>query len=162
MKLTSRSEYALLALVFLARQPADGFVRVEEIASAQGIPPKFLEQILLALKRGHYLASQKGQHGGYRLNQPPDRIILADVIRLLDGPLAPTESVSKYFYRSTPIEKEPALVHLFTQIRDCMLHILEGTTLADIQSPPGEGRPPQEGQPLQDAPAPVDPPDAHP
>ncbi|MBK8021109.1 MAG: Rrf2 family transcriptional regulator [Chloroflexi bacterium] len=132
MKLTSRSEYALLALVYLARQPADTFTRVEEIATAQGIPAKFLEQILLSLKRGQYLASLKGHHGGYRLNRPASEISLADVIRLLDGPLAPTESVSKYFYRSTPIEKEPNLVNLFTRIRDCMLDIIETTTVADI------------------------------
>jgi Rrf2 family cysteine metabolism transcriptional repressor len=132
MKLTSRSEYALLALVYLARQPADEYTRVEEIATAQGIPPKFLEQILLTLKRGQFLSSLKGHNGGYRLNKAPADITLADVIRLLDGPIAPTESVSKYFYRSTPIEKEPALVDLFTQIRDCVLSIIEGTTLADI------------------------------
>lgn len=132
MKLTSRSEYALLALVYLARQPTEGYTRVEEIASVQGIPPKFLEQILLALKRGQYLSSLKGHNGGYKLNKAPADISLAEVIRLLDGPLAPTESVSKHFYRSTPIEKEPALVALFTQIRDCMLNIIENTTLADI------------------------------
>ncbi|MBK9749340.1 MAG: Rrf2 family transcriptional regulator [Chloroflexi bacterium] len=132
MKLTSRSEYALLALVYLARQPADTYTRVEEIATQQGIPPKFLEQILLTLKRGQFLSSLKGHNGGYRLNKAPKDITLADVIRLLDGPIAPTESVSKYFYRSTPIEKEPALVKLFTEIRDCVLSIIEGTTLADI------------------------------
>lgn len=132
MKLTSRSEYALLALIYLARQPADTYTRVEEIATAQGIPPKFLEQILLALKRGQYLTSLKGHNGGYRLNKPAASISLAEVIRLLDGPLAPSESVSKYFYRPTPIEKEPSLVQLFTKIRDCMLSIIETTTLADI------------------------------
>jgi Rrf2 family protein len=132
MKLTSKSEYALLALVYLARQPQNGYVRVEEIATAQGIPPKFLEQILLALKRGQYLSSMKGHNGGYRLNKPAASIYLSEIIRLLDGPLAPSESVSKYFYRSTPIEKEEALVQLFTEIRDCVLNILERTTLADI------------------------------
>lgn len=132
MKLTSRSEYALLALIYLARQPADTYVRVEEIASAQGIPPKFLEQILLSLKRGQYVASLKGHNGGFRLNKQPETISLAEIIRLLDGPLSPTESVSKYFYRSTPIEKEPSLVKLFTRIRDSVLEIMESTTLADI------------------------------
>jgi Rrf2 family protein len=138
MRLTSKSEYGLLALVYLARQPVETFTRVDQIASAQGIPPKFLEQILLSLKRGQYLSSLKGQHGGYRLNKAPAEICLADVIRLLDGPLAPTESVSKYFYRATPIEKEEKLVQLFTRVRDCMLDILEHTTLADIcdNSPP--------------------------
>jgi Rrf2 family protein len=132
MKLTSKSEYALLAMVYLARQPAETYVRVETIAEEQGIPPKFLEQILLVLKRGRYLSSLKGHNGGYRLALPPDQITLADVLRLLDGALAPTDSVSKLYYRATPIEREPALVEVFTQVRDCMLDILEHTTIADM------------------------------
>lgn len=133
MRLTSRSEYALLALVFLSRLSNDEFVSVEKIATAQGIPPKFLEQILLTLKRARYVQSLKGQRGGYRLAKEPQEITLAEVIRLLDGALAPTESVSKYFYEPTPIEKEPKLIQKFTEIRDCILNILENTTLADIQ-----------------------------
>ncbi len=132
MKLTSRSEYALLALVYLARHSSDGYVSAETIATDQEIPTKFLEQIMLILTRGHCLKSVKGQHGGYQLARPANEIILADVIRLLDGPLAPTESVSKYFYRPTPIEKEAKLVQLFTEVRDCILNIVEHTTLADL------------------------------
>jgi Rrf2 family protein len=142
MKLTSKSEYALLAMVYLARQPADVYIRVETIAEQQGIPPKFLEQILLVLKRGRYLASLKGHNGGYRLALPPEQITLADVLRLLDGALAPTDSVSKLYYRSTPIEREQALVDVFTQVRDCMLDILEHTTIADIlNAPPSPAKP---------------------
>lgn len=132
MKLTSRSEYALLALVYLARQPADTYIRVDTIAVEQAIPPKFLEQILLVLKRGKYLTSQKGHHGGYRLAKSPDTITLAEIIRLIDGPLAPTDSVSKNFYRSTPIEKESRLLDVFVRVRDSMVTILENTTLADV------------------------------
>src|SRR5215831_13381314 len=106
MRLTSRSEYALLALIYLARQNAEAYISAEKIAEAQSIPLKFLEQILVALKRAKYLRSMKGQHGGYALAKPADTITIAEVIRLLDGPLAPTESVSKYFYKPTPIEKE--------------------------------------------------------
>jgi Rrf2 family protein len=132
MKLTSRSEYALLALVYLARHDADGYISVETIAQAQTIPSKFLEQILLALKRAHFLRSTKGQHGGYRLAKPANKITLAEVIRLFDGALAPTESVSEYFYESTPIEKEKSLVKVFREIRDFVSHKLEHTTLADV------------------------------
>ncbi|MDZ4770874.1 MAG: Rrf2 family transcriptional regulator [Chloroflexota bacterium] len=136
MKLTSKSEYALLAIVYLARQPSDIYIRVETIAAQQGIPPKFLEQILLVMKRGRFVSSLKGHNGGYRLAMPPDKITLADVIRLLDGALAPTDSVSLHFYRSTPIEKESALVSVFAEVRDCMLRILENTTVADILAQP--------------------------
>ena len=132
MKLTSRSEYALLALVYLNRHDDDGLVSVETIALAQGIPAKYLEQILLALKRAKYLHSSKGQHGGYRLAKPADKISLAEVIRLFDGALAPTESVSEYFYESTPIEKEKSLVRVFKEIRDYVSDKLEHTTLADV------------------------------
>ena len=132
MKLTSRSEYALLALVYLNRHDDQGFVSVETIALAQGIPRKYLEQILLGLKRAKYLRSSKGQHGGYRLAKPANKITLAEIIRLFDGALAPTESVSRYFYESTPIEKEKSLIRVFKEIRDFVSHKLEHTTLSDM------------------------------
>lgn len=132
MKLTSRSEYALLALVYLARNESEGYISVETIAVAQDIPPKFLEQILLALKRAKYLRSAKGQHGGYRLARPANKISLAEVIRLFDGALAPTESVSLNFYEPTPIEKEQSLVAVFKEIRDYVSNTLETTTIADV------------------------------
>ncbi|MCC7160870.1 MAG: Rrf2 family transcriptional regulator [Anaerolineae bacterium] len=132
MKLTSRSEYALLALVFLARSDSAHHISVETIARAQNIPPKFLEQIMLALKHGKYVHSVKGQRGGYRLAKAPDKISLAEVIRLFDGALAPTESVSKYFYETTPIEKEKNLLRVFRQVRDQVAEILETTTIADV------------------------------
>ncbi|MFN8383440.1 MAG: Rrf2 family transcriptional regulator [Anaerolineales bacterium] len=132
MKLTARSEYALLALVYLSRQNMDEYISIEVIAKAQGIPPKFLEQLMLALKRAHFLRSTKGQHGGYTLAKQPKEISLAEVIRLFDGALAPTESVSENFYESTPIEKEKRLTRVFKDIRDYTSKKLEGTTLADV------------------------------
>jgi Rrf2 family cysteine metabolism transcriptional repressor len=132
MKLTARSEYALLALVYLARHENEGYISVETIATAQKIPPKFLEQLMLALKRAHFLRSTKGQHGGYALAKSPAQITLAEVIRLFDGALAPTESVSENFYESTPIEKEQSLVKVFKDIRDYVSHKLETTTIAEL------------------------------
>ena len=132
MKLTARSEYALLALVYLSRRGDAGFLSAETIALAQSIPYKYLEQILLALKRARYVRSSKGQHGGYCLGRPAATITLAEIIRLFDGALAPTESVSEYFYESTPIEKEKNLVRLFREIRDYIADKLEHTTLADV------------------------------
>ena len=132
MKLTARSEYALLALVYLARQNKDEYISIEIIAKAQGIPPKFLEQLMLAMKRAHFLHSVKGQHGGYALAKNPDQITLAEVIRLFDGALAPTESVSENFYESTPIEKEKKLTRVFKDIRDYVSQKLEETTIADV------------------------------
>ncbi len=129
MKLTSRGEYALLALVYLARNDSENYISVETIAQNQGIPPKFLEHIMLVLKRARYLKSAKGQRGGYRLAVPANTITLAEIIRLIDGALAPTESVSVNFYESTPIEKEQSLVTIFKDIRDYISNKLETTTI---------------------------------
>lgn len=132
MKLTSKSEYALLALLFLGRGDENNFVSVQVIASSQCIPPKFLEQILLILKRAKYVRSHRGQAGGYALAKPANSIHLAEIIRLFDGALAPTESASAYFYESTPIEKEKNLLIVFRDIRNFISDKLENTTLADV------------------------------
>lgn len=132
MKLTTRSEYALLALVHLARQRQDENVTVEAIAKAQGIPPKFLELLMWTMKKARLVKSSKGQRGGYRLARPAKEITVAEVIRLFDGALAPTESVSTYFYESTPIEREKRLLKLFKKIRDYIATTLEHTSIADV------------------------------
>jgi Rrf2 family cysteine metabolism transcriptional repressor len=132
MKLTNRSEYALLALIYLSRYRSENFASIESIAAAQNIPHKYLEQILLTLKRARYVSSYKGQNGGYRLVKDPQEINLAEIIRLFDGALAPTESVSKYFYESTPIEKETKMILVLKDIRDYIAAKLEQTTLSDV------------------------------
>ncbi len=133
MKLTRRSEYALLALIHLTRAKGEGYVSVAAIAEAQGLPAKFLEQLLMALKHARLVKSQKGPHGGFRLARPAEKISLAEVIRLLDGALAPTESVSTYFYEPTPVEREKRLLRVFKEIRDVISARLEKTTLADVR-----------------------------
>lgn len=133
MKLTTRSEYALLALIHLARHGREGFVPVEAIARAQSIPVKYLEQILLPLKRARLVRSSRGQHGGYQLVTPARRITLAEVVRLFDGALAATASTSKYFYAPTPIERERRLFDCFKQIRDMVAKRMERITIADVQ-----------------------------
>jgi Rrf2 family cysteine metabolism transcriptional repressor len=133
LRLTRRSEYALLALIHLARAKGEGYVTVAAMAEAQGLPAKFLEQLLMALKRARLVKSQKGPHGGYRLARPAEKISLAEVIRLLDGALAPTESVSTYFYEPTPVEREKRLLRVFKEIRDVISARLEKTTLADVR-----------------------------
>jgi len=132
MKLTARSEYALLALLYLSRKRTGGYVSVATISKAQDIPPKFLEQILLSLKRAGYLKSSKGSGGGHSLAKPSDKISIAEIVRLFDGPLAPTESVSKYFYEPTPIKKEKKMVRLLGGIRDYIADKLENTTISDM------------------------------
>jgi Rrf2 family transcriptional regulator, cysteine metabolism repressor len=138
VRLTTRSEYGLLALIHLARASAAGepdsseYITAEAISHAQAIPLPYLEQILRALKQAHFVTSSKGQHGGFRLARPPDEISIAEVIRLFDGALAPTLSVSEYFYQATPIQKEEKMLRLFKDIRDYAARKLEEATIADV------------------------------
>ncbi len=140
MKLTNKSEYALLALAALARNYSKGLLSADDVAKAQGVPKGFLQQILFALKRGGYIRSVKGQEGGYALSRDPGDVTVAEIVRFFEGPLAPTTSVSKNFYEPSPIEREKGLVTLFSRIRNEVASILEATTLADVsgaRKPPG-------------------------
>lgn len=133
MKLSSKSEYALLALIDLAKiHKSNKLSTISVIAERNQIPKKYLEQILLILKRGGYVKSYKGAEGGYKLAKEPKKISLAEIIRLMDGALAPVESVSKYFYEPTPIEKNKKLLGVFKQIRNYISNTLEKVTLADL------------------------------
>jgi Rrf2 family cysteine metabolism transcriptional repressor len=131
MRLTSRSEYALLALLYIARNEGRR-VSVSEIAKEQEIPVKFLEQIVLVLRQNGFLSSTKGRGGGFELIVKPENIALADVVRLFDGALAPTKSASRFYYQATPIEREPKLHGLFKQVRDRIAAIMESTKLSDM------------------------------
>jgi len=132
MKLTTKSEYSILALIHLARHAPDHFVKMEEVCTKYGIPKKYLEQLLVILKRSGYVRARRGAEGGYCLAKAPGDITLAQVIRLMDGALAPTESVSEYFFSHTPLEKEPKVIGVLSEIRDYVSERLEATTLADL------------------------------
>jgi Rrf2 family cysteine metabolism transcriptional repressor len=133
MKLSAKSEYACLALILLAEHyESNQLMSIAEIARQRDIPKKYLEQILLILKRAGFVKSYKGAEGGYKLAKNPKQISAAEIIRLMDGALAPVESVSKYFYEPTPIEKSKKLLAVFRQIRDYISNTLEKVTLADL------------------------------
>ena len=133
MKLTTKSEYACLALLDLSKQYKKGLIKTEDIARRWSIPKKYLEQILLMLNKAGYVRSKRGNVGGYELLKKPEEISVAEIIRLMDGPLAPVESVSTYFYSHTPIEQSKALVHVMRDIRNYASRILEKTTFADLK-----------------------------
>jgi Rrf2 family cysteine metabolism transcriptional repressor len=132
VRLSTRSEYACLALIELAEHRDQGFLPIPTIAERQGLPGDYLEQILLILKRAGYVRSRRGAGGGWRLARDPSAISLAEIIRLLDGALAPVESVSRYFYEPTPISRNQALLAVFREIRDFVSEKLEATTFADL------------------------------
>jgi Rrf2 family transcriptional regulator, cysteine metabolism repressor len=133
MKLSVRSEYACLALIELASHyPGGQLCTVGDIARQQRIPRKFLEQLLLRLRTAGYVHSHRGKHGGYRLARPPRRICVAEVIRLMDGALAPVESASTYFYQHTPLERSRKLLAVMRRIRNYIAQTLERLTFADL------------------------------
>ena len=132
MKLSKKSEYACLALIDLCENEEIEWVKIIDISNRKSIPKKFLEQILVSLKNSGYIKSKKGADGGYRLNKKPNEISLAEIFRLMDGALAPVESVSKYFYENTPIEQSPKIISVFTDIRDYVSDKLEKTMFSDL------------------------------
>lgn len=119
-------------MVELARNFDGGLMKIADIADRQGIPPKYLAQIMNALKTAGYVRAVRGAEGGYRLARPPGEIFLAQILRLIDGPLAPVESVSKFFYAHTPIERSRKLLAVLKDIRDYTATKLEGTSLKDL------------------------------
>jgi len=132
MKLSTKGEYASRAMLELALRYDEGPVHIRDISAAQAIPERFLEQILLLLKRAGYLRSKKGPRGGYSLAKPPSRISVAEIIRVLDGPLAPIECVSVTAREVCPLERHCGLRGLWKETRDAIAAILERTTFADL------------------------------
>ena len=136
MKLSVRGEYALRALLVLARdfQEDDSVVRIQEISRQQNIPKRFLEQILNDLKSAHLVESKRGVAGGYRLRRHPERINLAEIVRHIEGALAPVSCVSENFYEkcSCPDESRCAIRSVMKDTRDAIVSIMERVTLADL------------------------------
>jgi Rrf2 family protein len=129
MRVSAKVDYALRALAELAASPA-GQVKAERLATAQEIPPKFLENILLELRRAEIVSSQRGAEGGYRLAKPPAEISLADVIRAVEGPIATVRGA-----RPEDVEYSGAAVGLrdvWIDLRASMRGVLEETSLADL------------------------------
>jgi Rrf2 family protein len=134
VKLSVRGEYALRALLVLGLRCDGELLQIQTIADEQRIPKRFLEQILADLKSGGLLEARRGPSGGYRLRRPPEDISLAQIIRLVDGALAPIGCVSEHFYTkcSCPDEMRCALRSVMRDVRDSTARILEGFTLADL------------------------------
>jgi Rrf2 family cysteine metabolism transcriptional repressor len=132
MKLTTKSEYSILALIYMARKGNGGFTKIEEICSSCDISKKYLELLLSILRQNRYIKTKRGTSGGYKLSKPASEISVAEIIRLMDGALASTDSVSKYFYSDTPLAKEPKIIDVFREIRDYISQRLEMLTFADL------------------------------
>ena len=132
MKLTTKSEYSILALIYMARNEKNGFMKIDGICSKCDIPKKYLELLFMILKQNGYIKAKRGTSGGYKLTKPASQISIAEIIRLMDGALAATESVSKYFFSDTPLGREKKLIKVFKEIRNYISKRLENLTLADL------------------------------
>lgn len=134
--LTSKGKYGLKALLHLADNEGQGSLLIADIAAQNDIPKKFLDTILLELKNAGFLASKKGRGGGYTLAKPASRIIIGEVIRVLDGPLAPLPCASRTAYRRCVDCRDTStcrIRRLMLDVRDAVAEILDGTTLADLR-----------------------------
>ena len=128
MRISAKVDYAIRAMAELAAAP--GLVTAEQLASAQRIPPKFLESILSQLRSSGLVSSQRGSAGGYQLARPADQISIAEVIRELEGPIATVRGV-----RPDELEYDGAaegLRDVWLELRTQIRGVLEQTTLADV------------------------------
>lgn len=132
--LSKKTQYAFKALMYIARVEKDAPILIAEIAKKEKIPLKFLENILLELKKGGILDSKKGKGGGYFFKESPSKIHLAKIMRLLDGPIALLPCVSLNFYERCKNcdEKNCGLRDTLILVRDATLKILEKKTVADL------------------------------
>lgn len=136
--LSMKSQYAFKALTYLSEKFNEGPILISEIAKKKKIPLKFLENILLELKKADILDSKKGKGGGYFLKTSPEKVKVATVIRLINGPIAMLPCVSLYFYERCKNcdEKKCALHDIMVEVRDATLNVLEKRTLVDLAAMP--------------------------
>jgi Rrf2 family protein len=131
MRISQRGLYALQALTVLARHPT-GVVKIRDIAADEQLPEKFLEAILLELKRARIVVSLRGANGGYQLKRPPGDISLGEVIRRIDGPLAPYEDAESLRQRLKSDSKHRQLFRVLLEVRNATAKILDHTSLSDL------------------------------
>src|SRR5690348_3707874 len=132
MKISQKGLYALQAMMMLARHYNQGAIRIRDIAYEEELPEKFLELILLELKNARMVESVRGAKGGYRLRRPPNQIFLSEVIRTIDGPLAPFGDANSLQELIEQDKDHRSLYRVFMDVRNAAAQILENTSLDDI------------------------------
>jgi len=132
--LSQKCKYALQALLTLAREPSQELLLVSDIAERERLPKKFLEAILLELNRNGLVRSRRGRGGGYALAKPADLITFGQVVRIIDGPLAPLSCVSVNYYRRCEDCRDEMTCEIrkvMRRVRDAIAAELDGTSLQD-------------------------------
>ncbi len=133
--LSKKTKYGLKALAYLASQKENTPVQISEISENENISQKFLESILLSLRKSGFLGSKKGKGGGYYLIKDPKEILMTDVMRILEGPIAMVPCVSLNFYEKCddcPDEATCSVNKLMLKVRDANLDVYRNNTLADL------------------------------
>jgi Rrf2 family protein len=132
--LSKKAKYGLKAMFYLGKQYGKGPVLISNLAADEHIPKKFLELILLELKKGGLLYSKMGKGGGYSLSKSPEEVTIGQIVRILDGPLAPIPCVSKTAYRKCDEcenEKTCEIRKIMMQVREASAAILDHTSLSE-------------------------------
>lgn len=132
MKLSKKSDYALRAMIYLSLNYQKGALQIKEISAKERIPQKFLENILLTLRKVGILNSKMGLKGGYELARSPDLITLGDVIRALDGSIAPVNCVSQMAYKPCAEEVTCVIRGVMMDVRNAITDVLDTMTFADM------------------------------
>lgn len=132
MKVSKRGQYGMRALCHLAETHGSGVVQIREIARKETIPGKFLEGILLELKHAGIVRSRRGIDGGYELARDPSEIMLGQVMRVLDGPLAPLGSAAELKELMKADPRQAGFYSVLIGVRDAAAAILDRTTLAEV------------------------------
>lgn len=133
--LSKKTKYGLKALSYIARNGGEAPIQISQISKDEKISHKFLESILLSLRKAGFLASKKGKGGGYYLLQNPEEMAMVDIIRHLEGPIAMVPCVSLNFYEKCDdcVDEESCSIHkLMIQVRDNTLEVFRNHTLADL------------------------------
>ena len=137
MKITYKGDYAIKSLVYLAaryirERGADSYSQIQEISKDQDIPEKFLEQILLSLRNAGFVRSLRGKNGGYTIARDPEEIKLGDIIRLIDGPLAPIACVSRSAYQKCDFEPRCVLKPIWARVNDAISGIVDNINFRQL------------------------------
>ena len=132
MKVTKKGEYAMRAMVDLALNYNKGLRQVQDIVREEVIPERFLEQILLGLRKAGFVESKRGVGGGYYLSRPPESISLGEVISAIDGPLSPLDCVGQSAQVMCPKEVVCGIRSVMVDVRNAMTKILDNVSLADV------------------------------
>lgn len=141
MKVSTRGEYGVRAMVALAHHYGDGPMSIAEIARQSSVPPAYLEQLIAPLRRASLVQSKRGARGGYVLAREPEDIRIGDVYRVMEGPVAPMDCVSE-----DPADQTCPLIDgcetrpVWVKVRDSIVDALDSTTLADLAKKPPQGQ----------------------